>query len=94
MSSGSLWFLYKGAVYRAETGGRLSREVAQTTTKGISEADSAKGMGEVDRATCTLDVMLQRGSVPDEVRNRRAWVHLFTSGQATQRPRLAAGDPV
>ena len=60
MSSGSLWFLYKGAVYRAETGGRLSREVAQTTTKGNSEADSAKGVGEVDRAPCTLDVMPKR----------------------------------
>ena len=59
MSSGSLWFLYTGAVYRAETGGRHSREVAQTTTKAISEADCTKGMGEVDRATCKLDVMLK-----------------------------------
>ena len=50
MSSGSLWFLYTGAVYRGETGGRHSREVAQTTAKAISEAERAMRMGEVDRA--------------------------------------------
>ncbi len=64
MSSGSLWFLYTGAVYRAETGGRHSREVAQITTKAISEANSAKGMDEADRATCKLDVMLKEAVFP------------------------------